>query len=108
MRRRVDEVAVTEVRKGGWAARVGVEPGDVLVLIDGQPVAPMRHHAVGQALGKRPVELLFLRRGQMAEGVARAKERSLAEAPEEEEEEEEEEKEKEKKKKMKMMKKKKK
>jgi len=59
-------VAVREVEPDSPAARGGLRPGDILVALDGQPVATVSdlHRLLsGEAIG-RPVEAVFLRKGR--------------------------------------------
>lgn len=54
---------VGTVRDGGPAARAGVQPGDVIVAVDGQPVTSVAGLSAATAAAGERVQITYLRAG---------------------------------------------
>lgn len=54
-----ESVIISDVRPGSWAARLGVEAGSELLLVNDTPVKRMRAESYLEKLDERPLQLVF-------------------------------------------------
>ncbi|CAE7262456.1 unnamed protein product [Symbiodinium natans] len=72
------QLQVMRVREGTWAEQAGVQAGDELHYVDGQPIEVLPEAEVLALLQKRPVELTWIRRQAVPERTGEASEASQA------------------------------